>query len=761
MRYFGRLPILSVLVLVLCGCASSDRMARMSGGVVQEYSAPSKQRLRSEKFQKHTKKQTKTRADIIGKVEETPVNVWPFFFSSEYYTSVMWPVVDWDDYGFAVRPFYNQEGDEYSVLFPLSAWNTVDRDGWVLLFSWDKKGWLFFPLAAQSETEEELWRYYTPFFIQNKDLRPLSLQTTSRSSFTELLLGYYRHERELNTDGWSWEALHSSRLNAKLKRYFAYKLAGTGRAVPANQTGLREFRKEIAATLPVDEDHAAGFIPFFHVSWDKNGHFWRALLYLVGGRDCIHEFSWDVLGPVVMSYSNEEHRNNVWKWKRRGYRLRRSERSWKSFLLLSYFDEKQTFINKGKYKQIRDLYGHTSLSYENFRRARPDIVAELEKLDPTLELTETVTDGDTLELYLDELGKSPRFKDMDFPFYTTRGGGFVPLYMFERSDDPEAKNWWLSPLALTYRENEKKDWLFWSIPILTFSGHDEYSDWLRIFPPLVWNSSTGRRNRTEMPIHRADLEWAREGDCVSVRNDWSLCGLYYHGYMSYSTVKPGLDARMAEHIRTGLPRLFRARNDDREQKEKLEKKYLKEQIYQPIPGDEVDACRKQLKLAELRRDLRNLAEEEKKRDEEYARMRVEAKLLGFALDEKLPEEKAQVDAALERLFDAATEIHSQEDVGNGFFFRKEIRHNGDINWHLCGVLAGGEKRGDREHTHVLQFLYRYRRDGKRMEKIYFPFISIREDENESRVSFMGRVWQRTERNGKSGGYFFFIPYGEL
>ena len=359
MKRFLPMALAATLAAALAGCASSERMARMSGGVVQEYSAPSKQRIRSEKFQKHTKKQNKARNDIIGKVEETPVNVWPFFFSSEYYTSVMWPVVDWDDYGFAVRPFYNQEGDEYSVLFPLSAWNTVDRDGWVLLFSWNKDGWLFFPLAARSETEEELWRYYTPFFIQNKDLRPLSLQTTSRSSFTELLLGYYRHERELNTDGWSWEALHSSRLDAKLKRYFAYKLAGTGRAVPANHTGLRELRKEIAATLPVDEDHAAGFIPFFHVSWDKNGYFWRALLYLVGGRDCIHEFGWDVLGPVVMSYSNEDHRN---VWKRWGYRRRRSERSWKSFLLLSYFDEKQEFINKGKYKQIRDLYGHTSLS---------------------------------------------------------------------------------------------------------------------------------------------------------------------------------------------------------------------------------------------------------------------------------------------------------------------------------------------------------------------------------------------------------------
>ena len=47
-----------------------------------------------------------------------------------------------------------------------------------------------------------------------------------------------------------------------------------------------------------------------------------------------------------------------------------------------------------------------------------------------------------------------------------------------------------------------------------------------------------------------------------------------------------------------------------------------------------------------------------------------------------------------------------------------------------------------------------------MEKICFPFISVREDEHGSRVSFMGRIWQRTVRDGRTGGYICFIPYGE-
>ena len=45
-----------------------------------------------------------------------------------------------------------------------------------------------------------------------------------------------------------------------------------------------------------------------------------------------------------------------------------------------------------------------------------------------------------------------------------------------------------------------------------------------------------------------------------------------------------------------------------------------------------------------------------------------------------------------------------------------------------------------------------------MEKIYFPFISIREDGKKRRFSFLGRIYQRTEAEGKSSGYILFIPF---
>ena len=54
-RVFRLLPA-AAAVLLLTACASSERMIRMSGGVLDSYSIPEKHRLRSEKFRKTEQK---------------------------------------------------------------------------------------------------------------------------------------------------------------------------------------------------------------------------------------------------------------------------------------------------------------------------------------------------------------------------------------------------------------------------------------------------------------------------------------------------------------------------------------------------------------------------------------------------------------------------------------------------------------------------------------------------------------------------------
>ena len=554
-KRFSLTALAGVLAAGLWGCASSERMSRMSGGIIQEYSAPRSKRIRSEKFQKHTKSQEKARHDLVGKVEETPVNIWPFFFSSEYYTAIMWPWIDWDEYGFAVRPFYNMEGDEHSVLFPLSAWNVKDRDGWVLLYSWDEDGFILFPLAARSETKRELFRYYTPLFIQKKGLEPPSIDR-EQSSFTEFMLGYYSSERRLDKGDWR-ELFRRDLLDDGLKRFLAYKLAGTGRAVPANKTGLEKLRKDVAATLPVVEEECVGFIPLFHVSWDKDGHNWRALAYLLGGGNSKRRgLHWDFIGWLGMSY---KHGVPPTPWEGSGDQS--SERSFGSVVLMSYFSRNLHFADEGKYKLIRRLYENTwyDRSEPAFRRALPDIRADLKRLDPALELPAEVTDCNTLRMYLDDLGKSARFRDLKLPMYTTYEGGVVPLFMYSFSDNPKWMDWFFTFLGMSYWKRAEKERLFWSIPLLTFSGKNESSEWFHIAPPFVWSSSTDFNKRIDVPIHAADTRWAADGDCVSARGDYSLCGLYYRGHMTYYAAKPGIDHKKAERIRRRLPQLLRER----------------------------------------------------------------------------------------------------------------------------------------------------------------------------------------------------------
>ena len=115
-------------------------------------------------------------------------------------------------------------------------------------------------------------------------------------------------------------------------------------------------------------------------------------------------------------------------------------------------------------------------------------------------------------------------------------------------------------------------------------------------------------------------------------------------------------------------------------------------------------------------------------------------------------------AAVGRLFRDYTEVRWKEDAGSGFFFRKENFYNGDYEWRLLGFLASGEKTGTKESANVLHLLYRHRREENRSETLFFPFVSIQRDGEDSRFSFLWRVFQLERRKGKTGGYFMFVPF---
>jgi len=137
--------------LIASSCASSERMNRLSYDS-DSYSAPKSSRIAGGKFDDAVVSLRKP-VDL----KDRQVNVWPFCTVNSRYVSILWPFIDWDDFGMAVRPFYNREGNDASILFPLSSWNTVDGDGWALNTYWTENCFGMFPLFHFGKKPGSFW----------------------------------------------------------------------------------------------------------------------------------------------------------------------------------------------------------------------------------------------------------------------------------------------------------------------------------------------------------------------------------------------------------------------------------------------------------------------------------------------------------------------------------------------------------------------------------------------------------------------------
>jgi len=102
------------------------------------------------------------------------INLFPIFYSNADEVSVLWPFYDHDENGFALRPLIHNDKDNWSVLFPLSAWNTKDKSGWALNTYWNKKKQGFFPLYHWNLVDDQGWllNYYQ--YHGNRGIFPIA-----------------------------------------------------------------------------------------------------------------------------------------------------------------------------------------------------------------------------------------------------------------------------------------------------------------------------------------------------------------------------------------------------------------------------------------------------------------------------------------------------------------------------------------------------------------------------------------------------------
>ncbi|MBE6359018.1 MAG: hypothetical protein E7057_07225 [Lentisphaerae bacterium] len=746
----------SVFFLLIAGCASSDRMFRMSGGVLDEYSAPKTVRVRSAKYQKLSNELSSAKRANKVKVagmDDTLVNIWPFFFRSNDYWTILWPMIDKDPYGFAFRPFYNHEGDDYSILFPLTAWNPADGHGWVTLFGWNKTGFGLVPLTWQWKETYSGGAYYTPLFIYEYDNSPLhytvdkdgdvSKRWSRKDKDLFICLAVYTRNTAVKSGKYQWLynmywSKHNSDDITELKNEWNYRFKGK-KPFPADRTAFENCRAEIFKTLHSEVEKTYGFLPLWIGSFSENGDYENRFLLLAGNAKKGDFFSFDLLGPVFGSYTH----------KKFDALFTKSEKEFCSVVLLSYFCTEERYKRTGKMQIFHDL--RYDGSGKSFNQRKPEIVELLKKLDPALTLPPEVVDNNTLQIFIDEL----RAK-YDLPTYKLHSGRILPLFWYKTDHGGDRGYRTIVPLLTWWGFNGKSSY-FTSLPLMTFIKRSPEVDKTTIMTPLTYYAKSTHRKRSDYPIFSSTTKNVEEYQCAELRDQYAACGLFYRGKFGFNIAKDGINAHSANELRKALNSLPHTWERLTAQLAGIEKDTKLNDQWQT--DTEIQRLEKLIRYEELKiaRTEYHRALLDYRKDVETALKH--AKAINFQVDKAAFSDTKKAEKALAELMEQCSTLRFYEDIGNGLFFRKEKYYNGDNNWRLLFFVAGGEKSGDRESTHILHLLYRYRKEGKRSERIIFPFISSVQDGEDSKVSFMWRVFSLSKRQGKTGGHILFIPFG--
>ncbi len=734
-----------IITFLLAGCASSERMMRMSGGVFYEYSVPTKQRIRSEKFQKKTEQFNagrKSARQELGGVDTALVNIWPFYFRSRDYFSVMWPMIDWDPYGMAIRPFYNQEGDDYSVLFPLSAWNPQRKHGWILNLIWTTEGGGWIPLVWHSVDGKKRFTMATPLFWHKSDRAELKKDVYSvNDTFLYFLLFYYDHYKKLDLGKWNFLLPSQCNYNTRLNNRIAY----LGEKVPANKAEFDALRNKIIDTKSsVQEKNNNGIPMIYHYSGEYDGGYsFRGPGYITFGFEKrLPLYSeWDLFGGLLAKYS---HRGADMSG------LSGENTLFYSVALLTRIVARRALKEEGDVPVLRKLKNLCGWSEESFRKNLPAIKENLKKLG-IKELPATVKDDETFRMYLHDT-----FGNKVYPLENPAREGIIGG-MFYYGFNKYVSEWFALPLLTWYSERKQQDrFSFWSVPLLSYVMREPRKDRTMVLPPLLYYSAGDRYDHLTRPVHGRSVQWVSDYRSAETTSEYMACGLFYRGSHAFYVEKAGKTD--VEKIRKNLYELRRMRNQNLATGKNIKERRDRNAQWQT--KTRIEELRKLIVVEELK-----LAEDRLEKDhQKYRKLLGETEALckknQFAFQEKMILTDAALKDCVARLFRECAELRTKSDIGNGLIFRKENFYNGDYKWHFCSVLAGGEKKGDLEYNHVLYFLYRDRKEGARSETLLFPFISIQRDGADERRSFMGRVWERRIKDGKTSGYILGIPYGD-
>lgn len=752
MKKFMIIPA-ALLALLLSSCASSERLTRMSGGVLDEYSAPKQYRLRSEKYQAQSRVFSSDKKISHGKaagLDDTLVNIWPFFFASNNYWSALWPMIDSDPYGFAVRPFFNKEGNDCSVLFPLTSWNSESKSGWIANFAWKPGAFGFIPLTWQSSGQKESFYYYTPLFVLKQNRFPLTYKNTRNSDyqyFCCLAYGEKEHFIKYADSPHSWLFYeHDTGESFKNMWAYCYRNGGAPGNIPADKKELEKLKEHVFKQLKTEESDAFGVFPLFHINNQTNGNRkYNSILLLAGYEKNKKLLNWSLLAGLAFDYRHEKF-PGIFSAR---YARNSSKEVVTCKLPLLFTRYNKAHLYTGKRHQLFCDFKEKNYR-ESFAQALPRLQKILKEISPGAEFPKEVKDWNTFYLFKAELAAKENFQTEE---HTTLFAG--PFFYSENS---QYRNKWVIPVLLSWGENSEKLKKFTSLPLLTFIKEEQNNGYTNIMPPLLVWSNFKKKDQLNKPVHSNTCKWSGKHGVVEEKNQYAALGLFYRGRHAFTVAKEGIDHTEAEFVRKNMLNLGENYQHWTSDKKRLDKRQSETEAWKT--ANKIEYYKKLIKFEELKNERKTLDERKKKYDDLKKKVTERAKSLGVLLNDSDFADIKSSENAVNRFLKQTTQLRWKEDIGSGLFFRKEKFYNGDYEWHFCHILAGGRKEGDRQSSHILHLLYRRRQDGEKTETIFFPFISHVRDGKNERTSFLWRVFSIGQKNGKTGGHILFIPFGE-
>ncbi len=765
-----KLPLLA-LVIISCaaGCASSERMVRLSGGVLSSYNVPHRNRIQSAKFKKIQSKNQDNLNENIADFDKVLVNFWPIFFRSGLYSTALWPIFDSDPYGFAFRPFFNQEGDDYSILFPLCAWNTHDRNGWCLNTYWNrnndkfvffplifcgKETKLFLPLAFTNKSETQSTTFITPFYIvhdKDKTKYYSSKSLPLKKHFWEVMLAYHDKEEYLDADFFYADFLYFLPNYPKKQTELSILMKKYGYDMPKDKTGLLNFEQEYFSKIKPKEKNTYGFYPFLSITKSPDESGFNFLLHLLSHSSQKNKSSNRYLfGLGKISSENYDQIKNF------PFTQKESSHYFFPFYTTTKEIRHKNTPRTNAVSSLQMMANSRNVEFTPEQKAK--ITDLLQTIDPNAKLPDYVSNSDLLRLYFEDF-----IKTQTFDTYTYRST-WTLLFHGERNE--YSYEWNSLPLLTFFHKDYRDSKLstFDSLPLLSFTRNKWNSRTKYIATPLVYYEKNEWNDLENCVIHDANASLSNIQNSVAQNSLQSfLCYLFYRRNRDIIVAKPG------KMTPSQISNLIHGLNNIQNEKITIQKnlsapKLSSAQAQEELPKAQtnVERLRKELRVEELKEQTNKYLERNEKNMETFQKLIADFAKYDIQLDfnyEQITQENVQ--AFIQKFREDMTEIKNYKSCGSLFFWHTSETSDGNSEWSVLFNLASSNKTPKTEKTQVLHSFYRYTREGDKSEEIIFPFITIQRDGKNTKKSFCWRLWQRTEKDGQVGGYLFFIPYGNL